>query len=454
MTKKRIVYRCAECGSESLKWQGRCPECGEWNSYREEKHTESASTFTVPSGGRPLLLSEVDMAEAPRFGSGSTELDRVLGSGVVPGSLVLLGGDPGIGKSTLLLQTAAKVASTGKKVLYATAEESSHQIKIRASRLGISTTDMLVMANNDIEEVERAAEELSPHFLVADSIQALYLPSLPGVPGTVSQVRQCTSLLMAMAKLKGIATFLVGHVTKEGSLAGPRVLEHMVDTVLYFEGDRYQSFRVLRATKNRFGSTNEIGVFEMKDVGLVDVDDPSRFFVEEHANPVSGSALVATVEGTRVIILEVQALVCPTVYPAPQRVCTGMERQRLALLLAVLERRAGVRTSSSDVFVNVVGGARLVEPASDLGIALAVASAVTDRPLPEGTACAGEIGLAGEIRRVTHIENRLKEAAKLGLSGFILSSRHKKVTPPQGLELVPVGSLFEALKRMGSREVR
>ncbi|MBN1423144.1 DNA repair protein RadA [Candidatus Fermentibacteria bacterium] len=420
---KHTVFRCNECGAQSPRWQGRCPECGQWNTYSEERD-EPQPAFAIPGGERPAPLSEVGDAEALRFTSGSAELDLVLGGGIVPGSLVLLGGDPGIGKSTLLLQTAARVASTGRKVLYASGEESSQQLALRAQRLGLPTQGIEVMANNDVEAVEQAATDLSPAVLIADSVQTLYLPSISGAPGTVSQVRQCASRLMRLAKTRNVATFLVGHVTKEGALAGPRVLEHMVDTVLYFEGERFQSFRVLRATKNRFGSTNEIGVFEMGERGLIDAVDVSRFFVEEHAEPVSGSVLIATQEGSRTLVVEVQALVSPTAYPTPQRVCTGIDRQRLSLLLAVLEKRAGIHTSSKDVFVNVVGGVQVVEPAADLGVVLAVASAVIDEALPGRIAACGEVGLAGEVRRITQASKRAREAAKLGLSKIIVPFRN------------------------------
>ncbi|MCU0611157.1 MAG: DNA repair protein RadA [Candidatus Eisenbacteria bacterium] len=420
MTKK-IVFRCAECGAQSPRWQGRCPECGQWNTYSEERD-EPHSSFAIPSGERPTALAEVGDADAARISSGSSELDLVLGGGIVPGSLVLLGGDPGIGKSTLLLQTAARVASSGRTVLYASGEESSRQIGLRAQRLAVPIAGIQVMANNNVEDVEEAARTIAPDLLIADSIQTLYQPSLPGAPGTVSQVRQCASRLMGLAKVQNVATFLVGHVTKEGSLAGPRVLEHMVDTVLYFEGERFQSFRVLRATKNRFGSTNEIGVFEMGERGLTDATDVSRFFVEEHAEPVSGSVLIATQEGSRTLIVEVQALISPTAYPTPQRVCTGIERQRLSLLLAVLEKRAGIHTSTKDVFVNVVGGVQVVEPAADLGVVLAVASAVIDAPLPGRVAVCGEVGLAGEVRRVTQAGKRAGSQEPL-LDAYLYRSR-------------------------------
>ncbi len=448
MSKQRLSYRCNECGAISLRWQGRCSECGAWNSYAEEKARGKAATGSAPIGESPMLLSKVQTDEAARFETGSLELDRVLGGGLVPGSLVLLGGDPGIGKSTLLLQAAAHVARNGKKVLYASAEESSGQIGLRAARLGIDCERLLVMANNDVEEIEQAAENLAPELLIADSIQTLYLPSLPGAPGTVSQVRQCASRFMSLAKVKNITTFLVGHVTKEGSLAGPRVLEHMVDTVLYFEGERFHSFRVLRATKNRFGSTNEIGVFEMNERGLEDVDDLSRFFIEEHPKPVSGSILVATQEGSRTVVVEVQALVSTSFFPTPQRVCTGIDRQRLTILLAVLEQRAGLPTSGKDVFVNVVGGVRLVEPASDLGVALAVASAISDIPIGEGVVAAGEIGLAGEIRRVSHLSRRLKEANKLGLKRFIRPAGNREECDPTGIETVGVENIAQAVARI------
>ncbi len=440
---KRTAYRCLVCGAESPRWLGRCPDCGEWNTL-EEARTEPSPTFAVPSGEKPIPLDGVKEAHTTRFRSGSRELDLVLGGGIVPGSLVLLGGDPGIGKSTLLLQTAARVAAEGRTVLYASGEESSGQIALRARRLGVASSAVHVMANNNVDEVAEAVLNLKPELLVADSVQTLYQPSSPGTPGTVSQVRQCASRLMGLAKAHGVATFLIGHVTKEGSLAGPRVLEHMVDTVLYFEGERYQSFRVLRAIKNRFGSTNEIGVFEMGERGLVDADDVSRFFVEEHEGPVSGSALLVMQEGSRTIAVEVQALVSPTSYPTPQRVCTGLERQRLSLLLAVLEKRAGIHTSTKDVFVNVVGGVQVVEPAADLGVVLAVASAVMDVPLPVGIASCGEVGLAGEVRRVAHVERRAREAQKIGLRALMVPARNREEVGTL-IDCVPVASVSDAV---------
>jgi DNA repair protein RadA/Sms len=400
---------------------------------------------TITHGEKPVVLANIESHEHDRLASGSAELDRVLGGGIVPGSLVLLGGDPGIGKSTLLLQTAASTAANNRKVLYATAEESSGQVGLRASRLGLASSDLFLLAHNDVQEVEKTVDDLRPDLLIVDSIQTVYLPLLPGAPGTVSQVRQCASRLMAVAKLRNTATFLVGHVTKEGSLAGPRVLEHMVDTVLYFEGERFHSFRVLRATKNRFGSTNEIGVFEMGDAGLRDVEDLSRFFIEEHSEPVSGSVLVATQEGSRTVIVEVQALVSSTSYPSPQRVCTGIDRQRLSILLAVLEKRVGLLTSNQDVFVNVVGGVRLVEPAADLGVALAVASAMSDAPVPDGTVVVGEIGLAGEVRRVNQLAKRATEAARLGLKRILIPSGNSLDVESSDLEVVAVENLAQAV---------
>jgi DNA repair protein RadA/Sms len=413
-----------------------------------EETRSPTPAVAVTHGERPVPLTSIETEEEDRFPSGSSELDTVLGGGIVPGSLILLGGDPGIGKSTLLLQTAVFAASDHRKVLYATAEESSRQVGLRASRLGLAASDLFILAHNDVQEVERTVDELRPDLLIVDSIQTIYLPLLPGAPGTVSQVRQCAARLMGVAKLQNTATFLVGHVTKEGSLAGPRVLEHMVDTVLYFEGERFHSFRVLRATKNRFGSTNEIGVFEMGDRGLRDVDDLSRFFIEEHSEAVSGSVLVATQEGSRTVIVEVQALVSSTSYPSPQRVCTGIDRQRLSILLAVLEKRVGLPTSNQDVFVNVVGGVRLVEPAADLGVALAVASAMRDVPIPEGTVVMGEIGLAGEVRRVSQLAKRVKEAERLGLKRILVPSGNKRDAASSDLEVRAVDTLVEAVSDM------
>ena len=445
MTRKQILYRCSACGAESLKWQGRCPDCGEWNTFNEERPSDTRHRISISSNAKITSLESVENTVSNRFSSGSPEFDRVLGGGIVDGSLVLLGGDPGIGKSTLLIQSAAFVSQTRKTVLYASAEESVGQIHMRSKRLGLDGFTVKLISTNDIEDLERAVESSNPALIIADSIQTFFSPDIQSAPGTVSQVRQCASRLMSIAKNRGAATFLVGHVTKDGSLAGPRILEHMVDTVLYFEGDRYQSFRILRTNKNRFGSTNEIGVFEMVRDGLKDVPDPSRFFMEEHDQPVTGSALTAIQEGTRVLVLEVQALVARSTFPSPQRVSNGLEKQRLSMLLAVLENRSGIATSDKDVFVNVVGGAKLIDPAGDLGVALAIASAVRNRVVSRGTVASGEIGLGGEIRRITHLETRTKEVEKLGLNRFIIPARHKKHPERTKLSILPVENVSKAI---------
>ena len=415
MAKAAIQHACAECGYTTGKWLGRCPACGAWGSLVEERALAPAPGVRgVQAAGRPLLrLVEVETAEAERIPTGVPELDRVLGGGLVPASLVLVSGDPGIGKSTLLLM-ALQAMSRERKAVLVTGEESTAQVKLRADRLG-GAGDVLILADTNLDEVCATLERERPDVCVVDSVQTLYAPELGSAPGSVAQVREAAGRFLRVAKEQGIATFLVGHVTKEGSVAGPRVLEHLVDCVLHFEGDRYRSHRILRAVKNRFGSTNELGVFEMTSAGLVAVEDPSELFGHpDEEQP--GSAVVCTIEGTRPLLLEVQALVSPTDLAMPRRVGTGVDPKRLSMLVAVLGRHAGVPLGQADVFVNVAGGVRIDEPGADLGVALAIASAARGAPVRQGVCCFGEVGLTGRLRPVSQAERRLAECAKLGFS--------------------------------------
>jgi len=446
MPKKRNTFFCRECGHESPKWLGRCPACGEWNTFVEEE---------VPRGARraerrresPVALTEIEADASERLATGIGELDRVLGGGIVPGGVVLVGGDPGIGKSTLLLQMSERVARAGEVVLYATAEESRAQIRLRATRLGVGSERVAVLAETDVARVVDEASRLSPGTLVLDSIQAVYHPDAGGSPGSVSQVRESAAALVRLAKETGLPVFVVGHVTKQGAIAGPRVLEHMVDTVLYFEGDKRLPYRILRAVKNRYGSTDEIGVFEMTARGLEEVADPSGLFVSRPGERSSGSAVVGAVEGTRALMVEIQALTGPTSYAVPQRSSTGVDRRRLPLILAVLERRGGLSLGNRDVFVSVAGGVTVEEPAADLAIALAVASSYWDEPIDERTAVFGEIGLGGEVRRVSLPGRRAQEAARLGFAR-VVAPRNAVAPPerPRGVEFLEVGSIADAIE--------
>jgi DNA repair protein RadA/Sms len=414
----RNVWRCQQCGFASPK-PGTCPDCkrasGELVALVEERPAPavSARRGAIPHT-RPRPLRDVALDAMERVGTGIGELDRVLGGGVVPGSLVLIGGDPGIGKSTLLLQAARALAKTAPPVLYVSGEESAAQVKLRADRLGIAGDGLLLWSENDLSAVQAELDTVKPRALVVDSIQTVFLPELESAPGSVTQVRECGARLMTIAKGRGLATFLVGHVTKEGALAGPRVLEHLVDTVLYFEGEQHHAYRVLRAVKNRFGSTNEIGVFQMAERGLVEVPNPSGFFLAERPKDAPGSVIVAGLEGTRPLLLELQALVAPASFGTPRRTVLGADYNRTCLLLAVLEKRAGVPLGSQDVFVNVAGGGRIVEPAADLGVVVAAASSYMDRPVRGDVVVVGEVGLTGEVRAVTGLQARLREAAALG----------------------------------------
>ncbi len=420
MAKKRSIYVCQNCGFSTGKWLGRCPDCGAWNSMVEERPVSTSRTV-ITTSSEVTPLTEIHTTDTNRIKTGIKELDRVLGGGIVWGSAVLIGGDPGVGKSTLLLQTIdAVVKSTSKVGLYVSAEESPEQIKMRAERMGIASDNILVLSETTLESILDRIEQTRPVFVVIDSIQTIYSETLDGAPGTVSQVRETSSRLTLLAKSMGIPVFIIGHVTKEGTLAGPRVLEHVVDTVLYFEGDKDQSYRILRAVKNRFGSTNEIGVFEMTDTGLREVTNPSELFLSEHSSPSPGTAFTVTLEGTRPLVVEIQALVSPTVFGMPRRTSLGIDINRVNLLIAVLEKVGGLSLGVSDVYVNVVGGLRIYETAVDLGVIAALVSSFWGKALPEKTVFVGEVGLTGEVRRVHQILARLREAEKIGMKRCVL----------------------------------
>jgi DNA repair protein RadA/Sms len=447
MPRATSVYRCQQCGFASPK-PGTCPDCkrttGELVPLVEERAAPAPSgRRAAVVGSRPVPLADVALEHGDRTLIGIGELDRVLGGGVVRGSLVLIGGDPGIGKSTLLLQAARALARVTPPVLYVSAEESAAQVKLRADRLGIGGDGLLLWAETDLSAVQAELDTIKPRALVVDSIQTVFLPDLESAPGSVAQVRECGARLMTLAKGRGIATFLVGHVTKEGALAGPRVLEHLVDTVLYFEGEQHHAYRVLRAVKNRFGSTNEIGVFEMAAGGLVEVPNPSGFFLAERPADAPGSVIVSALEGTRPLLLELQALVTRASFGTPRRTVLGADYNRVCLLLAVLEKRAGLPIGNQDVFVNVAGGGRVVEPAADLGVVIAAASSYLERPIPGDLLVLGEVGLTGEVRAVSGVEARLRAAAQLGFKSAIVPRGNAEGALP--LKVTPVGSVGEAL---------
>ncbi len=450
--KAKTVFVCKECGNESPKWLGKCPGCGQWNTYIEEKiEKTSAAAGYSPSSAAPArrrdvpkTIGEVSAETEARTSSGSDELDRVLGGGVVEGSLVLCGGEPGIGKSTLLLQVC-RFMSASRKVLYISGEESERQIKLRADRLGASDAPILVANMTDLEDINDAIASVKPSVAVIDSIQTIFTPKLPSSPGSVAQVRECTLSFMRTAKDSGVTFFIVGHVTKEGSIAGPRVLEHMVDCVLYFEGERHQSYRIVRAVKNRFGSTNEIGVFEMRDKGLKDVPNPSHMLLSGRPVDAPGSAVVCSVEGTRPILAEIQALISKSVYPNPKRMAAGIDYNRASLVITVLDKRTGLNLAMMDSYVNVTGGIRLEEPAADLGIAAAVASSALNIPLPQDMAFFGEIGLTGELRTVTQAARRLAEIEKMGFKRCMLPFDALGSIAKTSIELVAVKNLNDML---------
>ncbi len=444
---RRVVYVCQACGYESVKWLGRCPACEGWNTLVEEPVGPALrSAGRVRSSAAPVPITEVVLDHEARVEVGIGEVDRVLGGGLVPGSLVLVSGDPGIGKSTLVLQVAQRVGAE-RPVLYVSGEESVRQTKMRAARLGVDSPRLLILAETDLAEIKAQVAQARPSLVIVDSIQTVYLPDLPAAPGSVGQIRECTGDLLRLAKADGgPAVVVVGHVTKEGTIAGPRVLEHMVDTVLYFEGERHHAYRLLRVTKNRFGSTNEIGIFEMSARGLVEVSDPSALFLSERPVDAPGSVVVCAVEGSRPLLLEVQALVTRTPFGLPRRTAAGVDVNRMLLLLAVLEKRAGLHLTNFDVYVSVAGGVRVDEPAVDLGVACAVASSHRERPADPATVAVGEVGLGGEVRAVSRIASRVGEAAKLGFRRVILPRASlPAVEDPGGVELLGVGQIQEAL---------
>lgn len=424
MSKTRIKYICSNCGYETLRWLGKCPECENWNSFTEEIIETSKRKPTITKSKFELnTIESISANEEDRIKTGIDEFDRVLGGGLMPGSVILLGGDPGIGKSTLAMQA---VANINQKVLYATGEESEKQIKLRASRLKLNSPEFYVQAETNLSDILGAINQLSPSVVVIDSIQTMYRSELDNSPGTITQIRECTALLMEEAKRKHYSVIIIGHVTKEGMIAGPKLLEHMVDTVIQFEGESNYSFRILRAQKNRFGSTNEIGVFEMHEDGLREVKNPSELFLSEREKQTPGSVVTSSIEGTRPILLEVQALVTPSNYGYPQRVSNGFDQRRLSILLAVLEKRANVRVSATNVFVNIAGGIRITEPAADLAVCVAIASSLTEKVVDNQAIILGEVGLGGEIRSVGHIDKRIQEAEKLGFKSVIIPSGNEK----------------------------
>ncbi len=455
MAKQRVMYECMACGYESPKWLGRCPNCGAWNQLEEQiQHTENKNKPQVQvklnqdthlQGAK--RLSEITYEETNRVSTAFDEFDRVLGGGVVNGSLVLIGGDPGIGKSTLLLQVSMQLAQNKQRILYVSGEESLSQIKMRAERLAIHSDNFYLMAETDLAIIAKEIESVRPDMVVIDSIQTMSVPDQTGVAGSVSQVRQATATLMRIAKDNQIAIFIVGHVTKEGNIAGPRMLEHMVDTVLYFEGEKHNRFRVLRAVKNRFGSTHEMGVFEMQDVGLQEVHNPSQLFLEERIENATGSSVVASLEGTRVILTEIQSLMTPTVFGNAKRTASGIDYQRVSLLLAVMEKHCGLLVQNQDAFFKTTGGVRLEEPAIDLAIALSIASSYWNRPIRVDDCFVGEIGLTGEIRRVSQIQERIKEADKLGFRRiFIPKSNADGLDIDVSIEIIPTKTIQDAVR--------
>jgi len=440
MAKVKYAFVCSECGYLSPQWLGRCPDCSQFNTMAEEE-MKNPFEETKHSTNRAVAITEVKSAQVNRSVSGIKEFDRLLGGGIVNSSLVLLGGAPGIGKSTLLLQLASKLAGNNIKVLIASGEESEEQIKIRADRISNMSSNLYVLAENNLEAIEQQADELKADVLIIDSIQTMFLPHISSAPGSVSQVRECTAKLTKIAKSKSRIVFIIGHVTKEGAIAGPRILEHMVDTVLYFEGDSFHNHRIIRAVKNRFGSTNEIAVFNMAEDGLREINNPSEIFLSNKANE-NGSTITAAVEGSRAKLVEIQALVCNSTYPNPRRQSAGLDYNRIAIIIAVLQKRAGLSLSDKDIYANVAGGLRVFEAAADLAIALSIASSLKNREAPADTIVFGELGLSGEIRQVNNIELRLKEALKLGIKKAILPKTKVKV---KGMDLQAVENISQAL---------
>jgi DNA repair protein RadA/Sms len=454
MAKKvTTVFFCQECGHESSKWMGQCPACKKWNTFVEEKVSVTGSgiggaskTAAVREAQKPVEISAISLNDGERMMTGIAELDRVLGGGIMQGSLILVGGDPGIGKSTLLLQVCRQLSLAGRKVLYISGEESLKQIKLRAMRIGEFQDNMLLLCETNLGLVEEAIRRVNPKAVIIDSIQTMYQEEVSSAAGSVSQVREATNVFLRLAKQLGISIFIVGHVTKEGTVAGPRVLEHMVDTVLYFEGDRYASYRILRGVKNRFGSTNEIGVFEMRKEGLAEVINPSEYMLSGKPKGASGSVVVCSVEGTRPILVEIQALVCCTNFGIPRRQTTGTDFNRVNLLMAVLEKRLGLQIGDCDAYVNIAGGMKINEPATDLGIVMAIVSSFRNRAVDEKTLVFGEVGLSGEVRAVTMAQQRVLEAKKLGYDAVIMPRVNLEgMEPVKGIKVIGVGGIGEAI---------
>lgn len=453
MAKAKTKFCCQECGYESPKWMGKCPGCGSWNTMVEEMDRQASPgkrqafrTTSSTEKQKPTPITKVETVLEQRIKTELKEFNRVLGGGVVPGSLVLIGGDPGIGKSTLLLQVSAQLSKLNQQVLYISGEESVKQTKLRAERLDVTSDDLFVFSETNLHDISQSIEDMNPNFVIIDSIQTVYHPEIASAPGSVSQVRECTAELMRIAKTKGIAIFIVGHVTKEGSIAGPRLLEHMVDAVLYFEGERHHTYRILRAVKNRFGSTNEMGIFEMKEAGLEEVLNPSEIFLEERSKGAAGSTVVASMEGTRPVLVELQALISPSSFGNPKRMATGIDHNRVSLLMAVLEKRVGLLLQNQDAYLKVAGGVKLDEPAIDLAIAVSIASSFRDKPSNPFDVVIGEVGLTGEVRRVSRIEQRVHEAAKLGFQRAIIPSKNLDGwTKPAGIEVIGVSTVDQAL---------
>jgi DNA repair protein RadA/Sms len=466
MAKQKTQFLCNTCGSVHPKWLGKCPDCGTWDSLEEYKPLApddrnplqsidaDSATGHLARGGEPVTIANIDQAESPRLATGIGEFDRILGGGIVPGSAVLVGGEPGIGKSTLLLQVAQSLSKnkTGVSVLYVTSEESARQVAMRATRLGVASDKLLVLAETNVERIVNQIGKVKPAVVIIDSIQMIYKPQIPAAPGSVTQLRDCCMDLVYLAKATGIAIVVVGHVTKAGTLAGPKIIEHIVDTVVYFEGDRYHSHRIVRCVKNRFGSTHEVGLFEMTGEGLTEVTDPGNLFVEQYGpgpdgkpNQPSGSVITAAMQGSRVLLLEVQALTASSVIGSAKRKVSGVSSDRVAMIMAVLEKRCEMRLAADDVFVNIAGGVKVMEPAVDLAIALAIASAHMNRPLSPGTLAIGELGLGGEVRSVPQLENRLREASRLGVGHAIIPHMGGSLPKLGGMALHEVRRLSQAM---------
>ena len=450
-SKKSTVFFCQNCGFESAKWMGQCPGCREWNTFVEEQVSTAALKKNGTQGStarqKPAVLSEITMEKEDRISTGMQELDRVLGGGVVAGSLTLVGGDPGIGKSTLLLQVCRNFSDAGAKVLYISGEESLKQIKMRAERIGSFNDNLLLLCETNLSLIEDTIRSRKPQIVIIDSIQTMYSEDVSAAPGSVSQVRESTALFLQLAKGLGVSIFIVGHVTKEGTVAGPRVLEHMVDTVLYFEGDRYASYRILRSVKNRFGSTNEIGVFEMREEGLTEVRNPSEYMLNGRPKDACGCVVACTVEGTRPLMVEIQALVCHSNFGIPRRQATGVDFNRVNLLMAVLEKRLGLQMSGCDAYVNLAGGIRIQEPAVDLGMVMAIVSSFKNRPVDESTVVFGEVGLSGEVRAVSLAEQRLQEAVKLGFTTCVMPRANADMLKnTKSIKVIGVSNVQEAIE--------